>query len=381
MATVHQLSVESVVSRRDMREFIRMPHAVYADDPHWVPPLDLERKEHLSRKNPFFGHGEAQLFLARRNGRAVGRISAQINRLHLERYGDATGFFGFLEAEEDEAVFRALFDAAENWLRERGMERVRGPFSYSINEESGLLVEGFDHPPVIMMGHARPWYGPMVEACGYGKAMDLIAYILRGLKPMPEAAMKLLGRLKEKGRLSVRPLNRKRLREELDLIMDIFNDAWANNWGYVPFTEAEIRKLGDDLNMIVEERDVWIASLDGEPSAMVVTLPDINEWIRDFGGRLLPFNWAKLIWRMKFGGPPRTVRMPLMGVRRKFHGKAVGSALALAVIDAARDHHAGRGVRQGELSWILETNSPTRKLIETLGGEPYKTYRVYEKVL
>ena len=381
MATVHQLSVEPVVSRRDMREFIRMPHAVYADDPHWVPPLDLERKEHLSRKNPFFGHGEAQLFLARRNGRAVGRISAQINRLHLERYGDATGFFGFLEAEEDEAVFRALFDAAENWLRERGMERVRGPFSYSINEESGLLVEGFDHPPVIMMGHARPWYGPMVEACGYGKAMDLIAYILRGLKPMPEAAMKLLGRLKEKGRLSVRPLNRKRLREELDLIMDIFNDAWANNWGYVPFTEAEIRKLGDDLNMIVEERDVWIASLDGEPSAMVVTLPDINEWIRDFGGRLLPFNWAKLIWRMKFGGPPRTVRMPLMGVRRKFHGKAVGSALALAVIDAARDHHAGRGVRQGELSWILETNSPTRKLIETLGGEPYKTYRVYEKVL
>jgi len=381
MATVHQLSIEPVVSRRDMREFIRMPHAVYADDPHWVPPLDLERKEHLSRKNPFFGHGEAQLFLARRNGRAVGRISAQINRLHLERYGDATGFFGFLEAEEDEAVFRALFDAAENWLRERGMERVRGPFSYSINEESGLLVEGFDHPPVIMMGHARPWYGPMVEACGYGKAMDLIAYILRGLKPMPEAAMKLLGRLKEKGRLSVRPLNRKRLREELDLIMDIFNDAWANNWGYVPFTEAEIRKLGDDLNMIVEERDVWIASLDGEPSAMVVTLPDINEWIRDFGGRLLPFNWAKLIWRMKFGGPPRTVRMPLMGVRRKFHGKAVGSALALAVIDAARDHHAGRGVRQGELSWILETNSPTRKLIETLGGEPYKTYRVYEKVL
>ncbi len=381
MTNDQQPEIVPVSSSRDMREFIRLPHAIYADDPHWVPPLDLERKEHLSRKNPFFGHGEAQLFLARRNGRTVGRISAQVNRLHLERYDDATGFFGFLEAVEDEAVFRALFEAAEGWLRERGMKRVRGPFSYSINEESGLLVEGFDHPPVIMMGHARPWYGPMVEACGYGKVMDLIAYILRGLKPMPEAAMKLLERLKEKGRLTVRPLNRKRLREELDLIMDIFNDAWANNWGYIPFTEAEIRKLGDDLNMIVDERDVWIASLDGEPAAMVVTLPDINEWIRDFGGRLLPFNWAKLIWRLKFGGPPKTVRMPLMGVRRKYHGKATGSALALAVIDAARDYHSGRGVQQGELSWILETNRPTRKLIETLGGEPYKTYRVYEKAL
>ncbi len=376
-----QPEIVPVSTSREMREFIRLPHVIYADDPAWVPPLDLERKEHLSRKNPFFGHGEAQLFLARRDGRIVGRISAQINRLHLERYDDATGFFGFLEAVENEVIFRALFEAAEGWLRERGMKRVRGPFSYSINEESGLLVEGFEHPPVIMMGHARPWYGPMVEACGYGKAMDLIAYILHDLEPMPGAALKLLERLKEKGRLSVRPLNRKRLREELDLIMDIFNDAWANNWGYIPFTEAEIRKLGDDLNMIVEERDVWIASLDGEPSAMVVTLPDLNEWIRDFGGRLLPFNWARLIWRMKFGGPTKTVRMPLMGVRRKFHGKAVGSALALAVIDAARDHHAGRGVRQGELSWILETNRPTRKLIETLGGKPYKTYRVYEKVL
>ncbi len=381
MTNSQQPEIVPVSTSREMREFIRLPHAIYADDPAWVPPLDLERKEHLSRKNPFFGHGEAQLFLARRDGRTVGRVTAQINRLHLERYDDATGFFGFLEAVGDEAVFRALFDAAESWLRERGMKRVRGPFSYSINEESGLLVEGFDHPPVIMMGHARPWYGSMVEACGYGKVMDLIAYILRGLEPMPEAAMKLLERLKEKGRLSVRPLNRKRLREELDLIMDIFNDAWANNWGYVPFTEAEIRKLGDDLNMIVDERDVWIASLDGEPSAMVVTLLDINEWIRDFGGRLLPFNWAKLIWRMKFTGPTKTVRMPLMGVRRRFHGKAVGSALALAVIDAARDYHFGRGVRQGELSWILETNRPTRKLIETLGGEPYKTYRVYEKAL
>jgi len=377
-----EISVTPVSGRRDLKEFIRLPHSVYADDPAWIPPLDFERREHLSeKKNPFFAHGEAQLFIARRGGRPVGRISAQVNHLHLERYNDDCGFFGFLEAVEDEAVFRALLETAEGWLRERGMKRVRGPFSFSINEESGLLVEGFEHPPVIMMGHARRWYGPMVEACGYAKAVDMIAYDYPDLAPVPEAAAKMLKRLKERGVITIRPLNKKRLDEELALIMDIFNDAWAHNWGFVPFTEAEIRKLGNDLKLIVEERDAYIASYRGEPAAMVITIPDVNEWIGDFGGRLLPFNWLKLIWRMKFSGPPKCMRMPIMGVRSKYHGKAAGSALALSVIDAARFYHINRGVKRGELSWILETNEPMRKMIEAVGGKAYKTYRVYEKEL
>ncbi len=376
------ITVRPVENGRLLKAFIRLPHRIYADDPAWVPPLDLERREHLSpRKNPFFEHGEATLFLAFRGDEPVGRISAQIDRLHLERHGDGTGFFGFLEAVDDQAVFDALFDAAAGWLRARGMGRMRGPFSFSINQESGLLVEGFAHPPVIMMGHARPYYDARVKACGFEKVMDLIAYDYPGLQPVPEAMARMLARLKEKGKLTVRPMDMRRLREELSLIMDIFNDAWAENWGFVPFTEREIRKLGDELKLIVSERDVWIAEYRGEPAAMVVTLPDINEYIRDFGGRLLPFNWLKLIWRLKFGGPPRTVRMPLMGVRRRYHGTAVGSALALAVIDAVRFYHAERGVQRGELSWILETNTRMRHMIEAVGGVPYKTYRIYEKAI
>ena len=382
MTKASDLAVSPVASRRDLRDFIRLPHAIYADDPAWIPPLDFERGEHLSeKKNPFFTHGEAQLFIARRGDEPVGRISAQINHLHLERYHDDCGFFGFLEAFEDEAVFRALFEAAENWLLDRGMTRARGPFSFSINEESGLLVEGFEHPPVIMMGHARPYYGAMVERLGYEKAADLIAYDYPELAPVPEAAARLLKRLMDRGVITVRPLSKKNLARELDLIMDIFNDAWAHNWGFVPFTEAEIRKLGEDLKLIVDDRDAYIASYNGEPAAMVITLPDINEWIADFGGKLLPFNWAKLIWRMKFSGPPKCMRMPLMGVRGKYHGKAIGSALALSVIDAARFYHKGRGVERGELSWILDSNLPMRKMIEAVGGIPYKTYRVYEKAL
>ncbi len=381
MTGTANITVRPVRTRAEKKAFIRLPRAVYADDPAWIPPLDIERREHIFGKNPFFTHGEAERFIAWRGEEPAGRITAQINHLHLERYGDDCGFFGFLEAFEDEAVFRALFEAAEGWLKARGMKRVRGPFSYSINEESGLLVKGFEHPPVVMMGHGRPHYDAMVKACGYEKAQDLIAYDYPELAPVPEAAARLLRRLQEKGTITVRPMNRKALAEELELIMDIFNDAWAHNWGFVPFTRAEIEKLGNDLKLIVEDEDAYVASYRGEPAAMVITIPDINEHIRDFGGRLLPFNWAKLIWRLKFSGPPKCMRMPIMGVRSRYHGKAIGSALALAVIDAARYHHMNRGVQRGELSWILESNMPMRRMIESVGGIPYKTYRVYEKEL
>ncbi|HHN72926.1 MAG TPA: N-acetyltransferase [Thermopetrobacter sp.] len=373
--------VRPVAGRRDLAAFIRLPHAIYADDPAWIPPLDVERREHLSRRNPFFEHGEAQLFLAWRGDEPVGRISAHIDRLHLRHHDDATGFFGFIEAVDDAAVFRALVDAAADWLRERGMRRMRGPFGFSINQECGLLVEGFEHPPVVMMGHARPYYDARLRACGLAKAMDLIAYDYPGLRPVPEAMSRMLRRLQEKGLIAVRPMDKRRLRAELDLIMDIFNDAWSENWGFVPFTPREIRKLGDELRFIVDDRDVWIADYRGEPAAMVVTIPDINEYIRDFGGRLLPFNWLKLIRRLKFSGPPTCMRMPLMGVRRRYHNTAVGSALALAVIDAARFHQLGRGVKRGELSWILENNTRIRHMIEAVGGVPYKTYRIYEMPL
>ncbi|HHN67354.1 MAG TPA: N-acetyltransferase [Thermopetrobacter sp.] len=375
-------TIRPVENKRDLKAFIRLPHAVFADDPAWVPPLDVERRMHLSvRHNPFFDHGEAQLFLAERDGRPVGRISAHLNHLHLRRHEDATGFFGFLDAIDDVRVFRALLEAAGNWLRAKGMARARGPFSFSINEESGLLVDGFDTPPVVMMNHARPWYDAHVRACGYAKAMDLYAYLYDQLTEAPESMLRMLRRLKDKGRLKVRFAVRKNLAAELDVLRDIFNDSWRDNWGFVPFTEAEMKQLGDIMRWIMVEEDVVIAEIDGRPAAMAVVMPDINRWIGDFNGRLLPFNWLKLIRRAKFAGPPHTVRLALMGVRRQYQKSAIGAALTVAIIDTIRDHHSKRGVKRAELSWVLESNKPMRRIIEAVQAAPYKTYRVYEKTL
>ncbi len=376
------ITVRPVSGRGDLRAFIRLPHAIYADDPAWIAPLEMERRMHLSaRHNPFFEHGEAQLFLAFRAGRPVGRISAQVDRLHLERHDDSTGFFGFLEGVDDADVFRALLTAAEDWLRARGMRRARGPFSFSINEESGLLVDGFAHPPAVMMGHARPWYDAHVRAAGYRKVMDLIAYDFDERARPHEKASALSRRLRARGTLRVRRIRMRALREELRVIMEIFNDAWSGNWGFVPFTESEIRKLGDDFRRFVDERHVSIAMWNGEPAAFAVLLPDLNRWIADFRGRLLPFNWLRLLWRARFAGPPAHMRMPLMGVRRRFHGSTIGAALAFAVIDDLWAEHRAAGVRRAELSWVLETNTRVRHLIESLGGRAYKTYRVYEREL
>ena len=370
--------VRPVAGGRDLTAFIRLPHTIYANDPAWVAPLEVDMRMRLSTRQPYFQHAEGEMFIAWRGAAPVGRITAQIDRLHLQRYDDATGFFGFLEGHDDPAIFRALLAAAADWLRGRGMRRMRGPFSWSINQESGLLVDGFDAPPAVMMGHARPWYARHVEAAGLRKAMDLIAYDFHpGMRP-PEKMRAFIRRLKEKGDLTVRPLNRKRFNDELNLIMDIFNDAWAGNWGFIPFTEAEIRQMAQELRLLVDDRDVAIAEWKGEPAAMTVVMPDINRLIADFHGRLLPFNWLKLIYRLKFSRAPKRMRMPLMGVRRKFQNTAVGAALALAVIEEVNEYHHAKGFAGAELSWILETNTRVRKIIESIGAIPYKTYRIYE---
>ncbi len=375
------LTIRPVVSKADKLAFLKVPFPLYHDDPHWVPQLFIERLEHLSaRKNPYFEHAEAQLFLAERDGRAVGRISAQIDRLHLERYTDATGQFGFLEAEDDAEIFAALFAAAEDWLKERGMKRVQGPFSFSINDETGLLIAGFDAPPSVMMGHARPYYQRRVEEQGYTKAKDVIAYSYDARGPLPPLLDKVYRRAMASPDITVRPIDMKHLKRDLAIIMDIFNDAWSQNWNFVPFTPREIEVLGNNIKLLVKPGYVAIADYKGEPAAMAVTLPNLNEWIAGMNGRLLPFNWLKLA-RAVIRKRPRTGRMPLMGVKKKFQDGLIGSSLALAVIETTRQHHKGRGAEGGELSWILEDNTRIRNIIETLGGVPYKTYRVFEKAL
>jgi hypothetical protein len=376
------LRIQPVEDRRALKQFLLMPAGLYANDRNWVQPLLFERLQHLDpKKNPYFEHAEVAYWLALRGDRPVGRISAQVDRLHLERHHDATGHFGFLEAADDDAVFAALFETAEGWLKSRGMRRATGPFSLSINDETGLLIDGFDTPPCLMMGHAPRYYGAKLEAQGYRKVRDLIAFDFDVTAPLPPPARRMLQRLSKGTGLSYRPIDMRRFDQEVQTIVDIFNDAWSDNWGFVPMTSAEVRYMGKNLKPIVIAEHAWIGEVAGEPAAMTVTLPNVNEAIADLHGRLLPFGWVKLLWRLKVRGL-RTGRMPLMGVRKKYQGTPRGAALALGVIDAVSSWHAAHGVaKRAELSWVLEDNRPTRDIIELVGARPYKTYRVYEKTL
>lgn len=378
---MNAITVKPVLTKADKLAFLRVPFAIYANDKNWVAPLFFERLEHLhEKKNPFFQHAETQLFVAEQNGKAVGRISAQIDRLHLERYNDACGQFGFLEAQDDPAIFKALFDAAESWLRLRDIKKVQGPFSFSINDESGLLVDGFDTPPKMMMGHAAEYYGKHVETNGFKKAKDLLAY-LRDLKlPVPEIFEKISERAIQSGDLKVRPMKKSDMKNEIKIIMSIFNDAWGNNWNYVPFTEAELNMLATNLKLLVHNESVQIASYRGEDAAFIVAMPNLNEWFAGLNGKLLPHGLPRLIGKL-ITKKARTFRIPLMGVRKKFQDGMLGGVLAASVTKAVFDFHVPRGAEEVELSWILEDNHGMRHFIEAYGGKVYKTYRVYEKSL
>jgi len=370
------LRVVPVEGRRGLRQFIRLPWSIYLDDPTWVPPLLLERKEHLSKRNPFFEHAKCKFWLAYRGATPVGRISAQVDQLHLQRYEDSTGFFGLLEAEDEAETFRALMDTAETWLRDQGMHRVLGPFNFSINQECGLLVEGFDTPPMVMMGHARPYYSTRIEENGYRKEKDLLAYHINSDYQLTPAMRLVIKRAKK--RVHLRPLRRSIFREELRILQDIFEDAWSQNWGFVPFTRSEFEHMGKSLKLLLPDDQVQIAEVDGVPAAFMVAMPNVNEAIRDLNGKLFPLGWLKLLWRLKVAYP-KSVRVALMGVRQRYQKSRLGAALALMVIEACTAPAVRRGVLTAEMSWILDDNLGMRNIIESLGGKAYKRYRIYSK--
>jgi len=375
------VEIVPVQTKRQWHDFHHLPFAIYQGDPNWVPPLLLERKFHFQPKhNPFFQHAHAAFFLAYRDGVPVGRITAQIDQLHLERYRDATGHFGFIEAVDDKDVFAALLRAAEDWLRGQGMKRAVGPVSFSLWDQPGLLVDGFDTPPYVMMNHHLPYYQTRITAQGYEKAEDLIAY-----RYGPDASTKtwdrLMARAMRGGEITLRNIHMdKRFKGEVAMLLDIINDAWSDNWGYVPMTQAEIDELASVLKLLLRPGDVAIAEYQGKPAAFTAIFPNLNEAIHDMKGRLFPFNWIKLLWRMKVSRP-KTARMPMMGVRKSLQASPVGAALALSVIRSVREFNFSRGVVDSELSWILARNDRVRHVIEMVGGVPYKTYRVYEKPL
>lgn len=375
---IQPVEIIPVHREKELRDFLRLPWALYGHDPAWVPPLLLERRHHLSKGNPYFRHADFRAWIARRGRETVGRISAQVDRLHLQRYHDETGFFGLLEARDDAAVIHGLFEAAQGWLRRQGMRRILGPFNLSINEECGLLVEGFDTPPVIMMGHALPYYSTRMEELGFTGAQDLLAYRIRSDFATPPHLEALIRRFA--ARVHLRPLRPGQFSQDLAIIQDIFEDAWSSNWGFLPFTAEEFSEMGRNLKLLVPPEFVRIAEIDGEPVAMMLFFPNLNEAIRDLNGRLLPLGWLKLLWRLKVRGV-KSARVPLMGVRRRFQGSRLGAALALMMITSLQKTGRRHGIEDVELSWILESNKGMCSIIESIGGEPYKRYRIYQKDL
>ncbi|MFT5350485.1 MAG: GNAT superfamily N-acetyltransferase [Planctomycetota bacterium] len=375
----HDIVVRPVNNRREIKEFIDLPWSIYSDDPAWVAPLKLERRLHLSSLNPFFKHGKWQAWLAYCDSVPVGRISAQIDDLHREIYGPNTGHFGFIEAIEDTRVFAALCKTAEDWLLEHGATEITGPLSFSLNQECGVLVDGFEHPPVLMMPHSRRWYGSLLEEQGYLPAQDLLAYWVNVDFEETQVMKRVLHRYE--GKIKLRTLNRSRFAEEMELLRDMFNDAWSENWGFVPFTEAEFAELGMSLRLLVPDELIQIAEIDGQAVAFIAALPNINELISDFNGRLFPFGWLKLMWRVS-RRQATTGRVPLMGIRKKYQKKAIGSALTFLVVDAVRHQLFAHGIKEVEMSWILENNSGMRGFLENvIECSMYKRYRVYQKTL
>lgn len=377
------IEIRPALTKSDRKAFVKVLWEIYKGEPNWVPPLIMERMDIINpAKNPYFQHAEVRLWIAYKDGKPVGRISAQIDELVEKYHGIKTGHYGFFDCIDDQNVADALFNTACAWLKENNRTEVIGPFSLSINEETGMLVEGFDTPPRLLMGHARPYFEKLVNGAGLAKVKDTWAYTMDISKPiLPPTIQKLVDRAVERGHVTFRPINMDKYEEELKLILDIFNDAWINNWKYIPFTEAELDQAVKDLKMIIREDFTYIAEVDGVPQAMMVTLPNINEIISDLDGKLFPFGALKLLWRLKIKPSFKTVRVPLMGVRTEYQNSRLSGIMSFGLFEACRQSAVKIGCENAELSWVLEDNTRLSKLLESVGCVKYKTYRIYQKDL
>lgn len=380
------ITIRPVLTKADKKAFIDLPFRLYAKDPNWVPPLKDEVHGLITPgKNPWFEHGEAQLFLAERAGKVVGRISAHIDHLALAQspeqgMGPGCGNWGLFEAE-NEAVAAALLARADDALRAKGMTRSIGPISLAMWDEPGLLVEGFHQPPVVMMGFNSASYAGWIEAHGYSGVQDLLTFDLPIANGLPELTNRIVAIGERSDRIKIRRVDKSRFDEEAALLLSILNDAWSDNWGFVPFTDAEITYAGKKLKPIVYEDLIRVAEVDGEPVAFMMTIPDLNEKLKDFGGTLWPFNWAKLLWWLR---KPQvtTMRVPLMGVVKKMQSTRMASQLAFMLIEyIRRDAVAKFGATRGDFGWVLASNGPMRSVGEAVGGTVNKVYRIYEKAL
>lgn len=374
------IEVREIQVGGDLKEFLGVVDRIYAADPNYVRPLDMDVGDRLNpKKNPFFEHGEAVLFTAHRGGKCIGRASASIDREHLERYQDDTGFFGFLDTIDDEEVARTLLEHAEKWLAKKGMKRARGPMSLGINEEVGCLIEGFDTPPYFLMCHHLPYQAGLIEKNGYVKAKDFYAwkYQVGEINKRTKKAQEDIRALPE---VTYRPLEPKHVERDVKIVTDIFNDAWSENWGFVPLTASEVAKMAQDFKLILDPQITRLVFIDGEPAAVAVALPNLNELIRDLDGKLFPLGFAKLLWRLKITGP-QSGRLVILGIAKKFRHVRKYAPLSAFLFAELNDAGQRAGYKWGELGWTLDDNGAVNAAIRMMGAKLYKKYRVYDKAL
>jgi hypothetical protein len=367
---------------KDVEPFILAGHEVFRGDPTWVPPLHFELRERLHpKKNPFFTRAEVALFTAWRGKSVVGRCSAQIDREHLRLWNDDTGFFGFFDTIDDVDVARALVSAAEGWLRRRGMKRMLGPMSLYVNEEIGVLVDGFDTPPMLMMGHSRRYQGKLAEATGLLKEKDLFAWRYSADTPFPDRVLKAWEHVKSLPEVRLRSVDVKNMDREIRAVMDIYNDAWEGKWCMVPALPDEVEKVVKDLKLILDPDIAFMAEINGKPAGMCIMLPNLNEAIADLDGKLLPLGLFKLLYRVKIKHP-RSTRLMMLGIRKEYtkNVKRYGGLSAAMYVEVAK-RGVAKGYRWGELSWTREDDKPINLGIRSMGAKIYKTYRVYQKPL
>lgn len=369
------LEIRPIQLPGDRVAFVDVWFDLYKDDPHWVAPLRFERKTFFDpAKNPYFEHAEVQLFIAYRDGRAVGTISAHVDKKY-QAVEPGVGFFGFFEFVRDEAVAKGLLDAALAWLKQKGMARAMGPFNFNTNHECGLLVDGFDDDPLVAMVWNPSWYGEIYEKIGLTKTKDLYAYWLVNDGPMPERIQKLAERFEQKHpNFKVRSVNLKNWPKEVERAREIYNDAWSDNWGFVKMSDAEFDKLADDLKPMIDERFCYVGEIDGKAVCFSITLPDFNFVVKPMKGRLFPFGWWYYLTLPK---KVRKIRVFTLGVAKEYQHLPLGAPLYKATWDAGR----AANVLGAEASWILEDNTRMRGAMEKLGGKIYKTYRIYGATL
>jgi GNAT superfamily N-acetyltransferase len=371
------VDVRPVTARRGLREFIELPYRLHANEAQWIPPLRLERRLFLNRRlNAFFKHGDAQLFLARRDGRVTGRLSAQVDHAFNDFHGNDWGMFGFLELERDPEALEALLEAAADWLRERGCDRMVGPMDFTMNDESGVLIEGFEREPMIKQSWHPPYYQELCEAAGLSKAMDTYMWELHisDREKIVPIIFDLAKQLEPKHGIRIRHMRRRGLRRDLESFRDIYNEAWSRNWGFVPYSKEDLDQYAQELQLVFDPDWFMVAEQDGKAVGVAITVPDINQVLKRMNGRLLPLGWWHFLRRRRIID---RCRVGFLGVLPAYQHTGVAAGLYIEHFDMS----AATPIKWGEMGWILETNKSMNRGMEAMGGRIAKRYRVYERFL